>query len=156
MRRRVPLAALGLTLASLVSFASTPARAQDQTQSGTSLPGGASGAMIVAPKDQPPAPHQPVLVPPAVKTDPGAIYPTQAIADAVDAPVTVTILIDVDRDGNVHNARVETPRGHGFDEAALEAAKGLVYSPATRDGVAGELAASACASWACCIFQPLR
>lgn len=140
MRRRAPLAAIHLTVTLAFAFGAwfAPGVAQaqtDQTPSGSSLPAGASGAAIVSPKEEPAPAHKPVLVPPAVKTDPGAAYPTQALTDGVDAPVTVTLLVDVDRDGHVHNARVETPRGHGFDEAALEAAKALVFEPATRDGV---------------------
>jgi len=130
---RGPLAAVTILL---VLAAARTAHAQTtEPANAASLPSGASGAVIVPPKDQPPPPpKQVVLVPPKLKTDPGAVYPQQAIKDGIDQPVTVAVIVDVDRDGNVKDARVESPAGHGFDEAALEAAKGLVFEPATRDG----------------------
>jgi TonB family protein len=75
-----------------------------------------------------------VLVPPRVKDDPGAVYPRQALEDGVAEPVTVTVLVEVDLAGHVTKTSVPTPAGHGFDEAAMEAAKALVFEPATRDG----------------------
>ncbi len=133
MRRRALLSAIPLLLAAQSARAQT----DPNPPSGASLPTGASGALIVAPKTEPaPPPRQVVLVPPAVKSDPGAAYPRQAVLDGVAQPVTVTLILEVDREGHVANARVETPAGHGFDEAALEAAKGLVFEPATRDGTA--------------------
>ncbi len=143
-RRRCALeafaAALGLTFASAASVGAHVAEAQTEPetpQSGSSLPSGASGAMVVPPKDQPatPAPKQPVLVPPVITKDPGAVYPQRAIVDAVAEPVTVVVIVDVDREGHVKSTRVDAPQGHGFDEAALEAASGLVFTPATKDGV---------------------
>jgi TonB family protein len=124
----------------LATFVSSAARAQTtpqpNDQNGSSLPTGASGALIVPPKDEPPPPppKQPVLVPPVVTKDPGAVYPPQAITDGVSAPVTVVVIVEVDREGHVKNTRVEASQGHGFDEAALEAAKGLVFQPGTKDG----------------------
>lgn len=138
MQRRSLLAALLVTFASLVTALSGVARAQTtpppNDQSGSSLPSGASGALIVPPKEEPPAPKQPVLVPPVITKDPGALYPQRAMVDGVADPVTVVVIVEVDRDGHVKSARVETPRGHGFDEAALEAASGLVFTAATKDG----------------------
>jgi len=131
MRRRALLSAIPLVLAAQSARAQT----DPNPPTSSSIPTGASGALIVAPKNEPPPPpKQVVLVPPKVKLDPGAAYPQQAILDAVTQPVTVTLIVEVDREGHVTNARVEAPAGHGFDEAAVEAAKGLVFEPATRDG----------------------
>ena len=71
---------------------------------------------------------------PVVQSDPGAAYPQRAIQDGVRDPVTVTVVVTVGVDGAIKGTKVETPAGHGFDEAALEAASKLVFAPATRDG----------------------
>jgi TonB family protein len=123
-----------------VALVARAASAQEPAEppSGASIPSGAAGAVVVPPKPDdsapPPAPKKPVLVPPKVKTDEGATYPQQAIADGVDQPVTVVVIVEVDKDGHVTAARPETPQGHGFDEAAVDAARRLVFDPATRDG----------------------
>ncbi len=99
--------------------------------------GGRSGAGLTKPKDsgapaQPPAP--PTIVLPELKSDPGAAYPKQALVDGVKEPVTVILVLTLDATGKVTDAKVEAPMGHGFDEAALEAARQLVFSPATKNG----------------------
>ena len=95
------------------------------------------GGAVAQPKDQPapppPAP-KPVIKAPVVVKDEGATYPQQAITDKVKDPVTVDLILELDATGVVITAAVETPVGHGFDEAAQEAAKKLRYEPATRDG----------------------
>ena len=86
---------------------------------------------------QPPAPptvSAPVLVPPALKTDSGAEYPKQAIEEHVRVTVTVTLVLEIDAQGVVKKATVETPQGRGFDEEATAAALRLLFDPATRDG----------------------
>lgn len=99
-------------------------------------PGG--GARQPAQPPQPnegqPQPAPPTITPPIVKKDEGAQYPGQAIKDKVKEPVEVVLVLEVDAQGNVRNATVETPAGHGFDEAAVEAAKRLEFEPATRNG----------------------
>ena len=66
-----------------------------------------------------------------MKKDEGATYPAQAITDKVKDPVTVDLILELDATGAVTKVTVEKPVGHGFDEAALEAAKKLEYEPAT-------------------------
>jgi TonB family protein len=118
------------------------ARAQQQPEPPPSdipnvgaVPRGGSGAAIVPPKEEPPAPAPThTLKPPSVKSDPGALYPQAALSEGMAQQVTVTLVLTIDAEGHVTGARVETPQGHGFDEAALEAARGLVFEPATRDG----------------------
>ena len=74
------------------------------------------------------------LVAPKLKQDCPAIYPEQALKDGVTEPVTVMLVLELDRAGSVRNATVAAPQGHGFDEAALSAARGLLFEPALRDG----------------------
>ena len=85
---------------------------------------------------QPAAPPQPApkLVPPKISSDGGAVYPQKAIDDKVKDAVTVVLVLEIDAQGVVTNATVETPMGHGFDEAAVDAAKKITFEPATRDG----------------------
>ena len=151
MRRRAILVALFAISAPVLAHAqapSQPAPAQppsDRTgepsdepnpPSGPSIPSGASGAVLVKPKDQgaPPPPAAPVLTPPIVKKDEGALFPEQALKDGITESVTVDVLLDIGADGTVRDAKVQTPVGHGFDEAAIAAAKTLEYAPATRNG----------------------
>lgn len=115
-RRLAPRALLSACAVSLAALASSPASAQP-----------AQPAV--------PAKPAPKLVPPKVLRDDGAVYPRQAIDDKVKTPVTVVLVLDIDAAGAVTGATVETPAGHGFDEAAVEAAKKMTFEPATKDGV---------------------
>ncbi|WP_437737445.1 TonB-dependent receptor domain-containing protein [Sorangium sp. So ce1335] len=96
---------------------------------GASVPRGGAGAVVVPEPGtaQPPpaAPTEPKLVtysPPA--------YPEAAQRAGVEG--SVILKLDIDRTGRVTKAEVATPGGHGFDEAALAAAPGLVFEPARR------------------------
>ena len=103
---------------------------------GSAVPHGAAGAIVTAPKDEPPSPPPaPVVVtPPALQRDDGAEYPHQAIVDKINAPVTVGLILEVDATGVVRKVAVEASAGHGFDEAAVAAAQRLVFAPATKNG----------------------
>lgn len=79
-------------------------------------------------------PKAPVITAPSLKTGSPATYPEQALIDGVRDPMTVTLILTVDATGKVTDVKVQTPRGHGFDEAAVSAASGLVFVPATKDG----------------------
>ena len=102
--------------------------------------GALGAALAVAPasaqaREPEPAPAAaPVIVAPVVKKDDGASYPPQAITDKVKATITVTVIVEVDDAGIVEDAKVQAPMGHGFDEAAIEAALKLEFAPATRNG----------------------
>ena len=61
-----------------------------------------------------------------------ASYPMGARADDVEGDVVVEVVLD--RGGQVIDARVARPAGHGFDEAALSAIRRYRFSPAQRDG----------------------
>ncbi|MCE7891364.1 MAG: energy transducer TonB, partial [Sorangiineae bacterium PRO1] len=81
-----------------------------------------------------PAGAQTDLIAPRLERDPGAAYPRQALREKVYERVEVVLILELDKDGKVERASVETPQGHGFDEAALEAAKALRFAPARRAG----------------------
>jgi TonB family protein len=66
--------------------------------------------------------------------DEGAQYPRQALVDKVPGSVEVVLVLELDATGAVKNAVVDTPQGHGFDEAAVEAAKKLEFEPAKKNG----------------------
>jgi TonB family protein len=96
----------------------------------------AAAAAVVACLAALPARAQaPDVVPPKATHDEGVSYPEQAIHDGVSTPTTVVLRLTIDATGLVTNAQVETPCGHGFDEASLAAARTLRFAPATRDGI---------------------
>ncbi len=70
--------------------------------------------------------------PPVVKVDHGAVYPQQALDEGLRDSVSVLTILTVDPTGHVTAATVDKPVGHGFDEAAILAAKTLVFEPAVR------------------------
>ena len=80
-------------------------------------------------------PPAPVITMPVVVEDPGAKYPAQAIQDKVTSETQVDLILELDATGAVKNATVDgSAAGHGFDEAAIEAAKALKLEPAKRNG----------------------
>ena len=81
----------------------------------------------------PPAPAE-VLSPPALKNRTKAVYPPEALARRQEG--TVGLELQLDADGRVLDARVTSPAGQGFDQAALEAVRQFRFEPAKRDGVA--------------------
>ena len=78
----------------------------------------------------------PTVVPPKLRTDSPAVYPEQALRDDTSEVVTVALILDLDATGSVREVTVVSPQGHGFDEAAIKAAGGLAFEPATRNGTA--------------------
>ncbi len=111
MRLSTSLVAHGLALALLIR--SGPARAQ--------------------PADAGPGtPAANELTPPVLKTHPEASYPPEALQKRIEG--NVGLELDVDEAGQVSDARITSPAGHGFDEAALAAARQFVFEPARRAG----------------------
>lgn len=55
-------------------------------------------------------------------------YPPQAMEKRIEGKVVLELLIDVQ--GHVISAQVIRPAGYGFDEAAMEAVKGFLFTPA--------------------------
>jgi TonB family protein len=83
---------------------------------------------------QMPAAEASTIVPPRLKRDGGVVYPRRALDEHFAENVTVDLVLEVDAAGAVRKATVTDPHGHGFDEAATEAAQKLEFDPATRDG----------------------
>jgi TonB family protein len=77
----------------------------------------------------------PDVVPPRLIEDPGVSYPGRALEAGFYQRTEVLLILDLDETGAVARATVEAPRGRGFDEAALEAARRLRFEPARRAGV---------------------
>jgi TonB family protein len=73
---------------------------------------------------------------PVVQKNEGVAYPRQALDEGFRTPAEVTLTLTIDVAGAVTDAVVEKPAGHGFDEAAVAAARKLEFTPATRDGKA--------------------
>ncbi len=89
------------------------------------------------PPPQPlPAPAQPApadeVMPPVLQKQEQATFPKEALDARVDG--TVGLELTVDEDGKVEDARVTRSAGHGFDEAALAAARKFTFEPARKGG----------------------
>ncbi|MCP3060394.1 TonB-dependent siderophore myxochelin receptor MxcH [Myxococcus sp. K38C18041901] len=76
----------------------------------------------------------PSVVPPKLVTFIEAPYPAEAEQARLEA--TVRLKLTLDDQGAVTEAQVLEPQGHGFDEAARDAALRFRFEPARRDGVA--------------------
>jgi TonB family protein len=74
----------------------------------------------------------PVVVAPKLKDFVEATFPPEALAEGLSGRVEVELIIGID--GHVTDPKIKTSAGHGFDEAALEAAQRLTFEPATRNG----------------------
>jgi len=75
----------------------------------------------------------PVLVPPRLLEFVHADYPPAAQQAGLTAAVKLSL--QVDATGAVTTVELLEPAGHGFDEAALDAARRFRFAPATSDGV---------------------
>lgn len=74
------------------------------------------------------------LTPPTLKTHVEATYPPEALKAGLEGNVGLELRIDAS--GHVVEVKVTAPAGHGFDEAAVAAARAFVFEPARRGGVA--------------------
>jgi TonB family protein len=70
--------------------------------------------------------------PPVLKEEVRADYPPEAAAQRLSA--TVVLEISVAADGSVSDVTVKEKAGHGFDEAAVAAAKKISFIPANENG----------------------
>lgn len=73
-----------------------------------------------------------IVEPQAIDAAP-ATYPAEARARGLQTEVAITVRLDAT--GAVTRVEVAEPVGHGFDEAAMVAARASTFSPALRDGV---------------------
>jgi TonB family protein len=74
------------------------------------------------------------MVAPRLIHDPGAAYPTTALAEHYYEPAEVVVILEIGPTGTVASVQLENPVGHGFDEAAEQSARQLRFEPALRDG----------------------
>ena len=96
---------------------------------------GTARAQIDQPLPPPPgpAPAAPKLTKaPAVTKNVEPEYPAEAFAAGLSGDVTLAL--DLDVAGRVADATVTKGAGHGFDEAAVAAARQMEFSPAEVDG----------------------
>lgn len=75
---------------------------------------------------------KPAVIPPNLLHYEPPVFPAAAFAEGREAVVQLKIRVGVD--GTVSDPEVVTPQGHGFDEAALQAALKLTFTPALVDG----------------------
>jgi TonB family protein len=99
----------------------------DPLSSGTVVEEG--GTSVVEPE---PAPFEPREVEPAVVVKVEPAYPPIAIRAAMEGNVYVQVWVD--SKGAVRKAVVVKSDGEGFNQAALEAARGWVFTPAMMQG----------------------
>ena len=105
------LSALGAGL--LLALSSSPAWAQEPAP-----------PPVPAPNDE--------VVAPLLKKQEEAPYPREALDAKVEGTVGLELIVD--EDGRVEEARVTRGAGHGFDEAALAAARKFLFEPARKNG----------------------
>jgi TonB family protein len=80
-----------------------------------------------------PSRSEPVTAP-VLRSRTEAAYPPEALRDRLEA--TVGLEIVVDERGDVVDAHVIGPAGHGFDEAALDVVRRFTFDPARRGSTA--------------------
>jgi TonB family protein len=85
------------------------------------------------PAEQAPATAPSGLTLPELRRFVPADYPPGALAAKLESSVLLELVIDAK--GRVTEARVLEPRGHGFDEAAVQAARQFEFVPARRDDI---------------------
>jgi TonB family protein len=83
---------------------------------------------------QPAPPTADAVTPPVLRARAEATYPPDALRDRLEGTVGLELVVDVT--GAVTDARVTSPAGHGFDEAALVAVRRFTFEPARKHGVA--------------------
>ncbi|HEU5077410.1 MAG TPA: energy transducer TonB, partial [Polyangiaceae bacterium] len=120
-----------LLLFALVLFTASPARAQDDEQRGQgAVPRGAQGAAV---REAEPAPKPTVVEPELVHYEP-PVYPSAAKEQGLEAEVKLRLTLDAA--GKVTAAEPVEKVGNGFDEAAVQAALKLTFTPAMVNGKA--------------------
>jgi TonB family protein len=97
-------------------------------------PKAASPPSATPPQQAPGSAAKAATSPPVLKTHPEAVYPPEAVKLHLEASVGLELTID--ENGDVVDASVTAPAGHGFDEAAILAAKQFTFEPARQNGIA--------------------
>ena len=114
------LALVARSLLLVLSLLAVTANAAAQTTGKASAPAGADASPATS--------H--AVTPPELEHFVEAEYPKQAKEQNLSADVTLEL--DIDETGHVTAAEVLSGAGHGFDEAAVGAAKRFVFRPARR------------------------
>ncbi|HVZ75075.1 MAG TPA: TonB family protein [Polyangia bacterium] len=91
----------------------------------------AQSDMPLPPPPGKPRPAPKLTKPPAITKPVEPVYPPDALAAQMSGDVTLAL--DLDAAGHVSAATVTKGAGHGFDEAAIEAARQMEFSPAEVD-----------------------
>ena len=130
MRRSTSSLSLLLVFCGVVSSAAWSSSASAQPP--VAPPPAAAPPAAAPPVPPAPAPAADDVTPPSLKVHAEAAYPEEALRDRLET--TVTMELDVDAAGKVTGARVVSPAGHGFDEAAVAAAQKFAFEPARRGG----------------------
>ncbi|AKT41963.1 TonB-dependent receptor domain-containing protein [Chondromyces crocatus] len=129
-----PAGRLGVTacLLALLTTSASPALAQQPSPpaSGSAPPASPTAAQAHADAPASPDGAKDQPTPPVAKNYVPPDYPPEARAAGKEA--TVTLQLDINRDGKVLRAVVVEPAGHGFDEAATAAAEKLDFEPARK------------------------
>jgi protein TonB len=95
----------------------------------TDIPSGpAVDGPIIVPDDGPPEPFVPVEKNPVIVKSVAPVYPPLALRAGIEGRVFVKIWVD--RQGKVRRVEVLKSENDIFNEAAIEAAKQLVFTPA--------------------------
>ncbi len=120
-----------LTLSSATAFGQPQPAPDPPTDTDTnSVPRGPGGALIKPPPAPPPDDPAAQTTMPRPRNYTPPVYPPEAEKAGLEG--TVTLQLDIDKQGKVLRATVVDPAGHGFDESAIEAAKQLDFEPGRR------------------------
>lgn len=112
--------------------ASAHVAAQQTVPPGEAPPAGPAGEPPPAPESEEKEAAAPEVTMPRLERFEPAVYPAEAEAEGLEG--SVVLQLDIDVEGHVTRAEVVEPAGHGFDEAAREAALKFQFAPATRNG----------------------
>jgi TonB family protein len=122
------LALLGIALTAAPALADPPPEPKPDEPGTISVPSGTGGAIIkpAAPQEEPKG--QPTM--PRARNYAPPEFPAEAKAAGIAG--SVTLQLDISKEGKVLAVAVIEPAGHGFDESAVAAAKKLDFEPARR------------------------
>lgn len=100
----------------------------DPQATGTEEGNGSTGIVIPEGGNGTPVPFEAVEQIPVLVSRVMPVYPPMAIAAGIEGKVVVKMLVG--KDGHVHEAVIEYSQAECLNEAALEAARGYLFTPA--------------------------
>jgi len=131
LRESVLCSALSLLIGVCVPLNAQAQSAAPPAPAGSAKAPPASAAEAARAPTAPPAAAG-AVVPPRLSHFVDAQYPKPALDAGITADVVLRLRVEAD--GTVSEAEVLQPAGHGFDEAAVAAARQFIFEPARRDG----------------------